>query len=270
MRNEVEIVTGKSSTYHRIILGPIVTDEKELIGYIGLIQDITQSMRAFKESKHFSARLVEIQEEERARISREIHDSLGQLLTALQFEITAAASAFSADAGHAERLLNQSRETISKAILTAHDICHVLRPSLLDDFGLAAALKDHVKDFSTKWNLDIELTCNEIDDRLSKSAETALFRVTQECLSNVLKHAGAKRIAVKLKSHEESVELEIVDDGCGFDPDKLPKSEKKFGLLGMRERISILKGQLEILAKPGEGTTVRTVIPIRQEGEDYG
>ena len=248
--------------FYKSLLSPIATEDKQLIGFVGLNIDVTDLTNAIQENKKFSARLVDIQEDERAKISREIHDSLGQYLTALEFEIKAALSALSNNTDFAKKILQDTRNTIEKAILEAQDLCHLLRPPLLDDYGLIVALKDYFDEYTKMSQIKIEFEYNEKSDRLTKNAETTLFRVSQEALTNILKHAQATLIRIYLKNQIDGVELVINDNGSGFDPDVFNNSQRdQFGLIGMRERVEFLQGSFIIKSEPKKGSEIRAFIP---------
>jgi PAS domain S-box-containing protein len=256
VQQDFSLEQAGSAMYYRIIISPILSDDS-LLGFVGLNIDVTALTQAVKEAQFFSAQLFEIQEEERSRISREIHDSLGQILTALQLEIATVASVMTADPGHAQKILNEARKTITQAIVEARDLCHGLRPQTLDDFGLEAALSDYISEYQKKWKIRIDFKVLGPVDGLSKIAQMAIFRVVQEALVNVLKHAKALHITITLSAVSDVVDLVIKDDGKGFDSRTLlDASYKHLGLAIMKERIEFLGGQFIIHSEHQKGTTI--------------
>ncbi len=242
----------------RVILNGIV------VGVEGFIKDITEAVNTRKRLKKLSARLVDIQEEERARISREIHDSLGQSLTALQFEITATKAALNNDAERARNMLDRACNMVKESIGIAQNLCYTLRPPLLDDFGLISALNDYIEEFQTRWQVPVRFKYNRLNGELDNAAEIALFRVTQEALNNVLKYASAEKIYIKLWKQKRFVCYLIRDYGNGFDTTMLYSAKnEKFGVLGMKERIELQGGEFAITSRPGLGTRVFIKIPFK-------
>jgi signal transduction histidine kinase len=161
------------------------------------------------------------------------------------------------DPGHAQKILNEARKTITQAIVEARDLCHGLRPQTLDDFGLEAALSDYISEYQKKWKIPIDFEVLGPVDGLSKIAQMAIYRVVQEALLNVLKHAKASRITITLSSESDVIDLVIKDDGKGFDSHTLlDASYKHLGLAIMKERIEFLGGQFIIQSEHQKGTTI--------------
>ncbi|MBD3383368.1 PAS domain S-box protein, partial [candidate division KSB1 bacterium] len=234
-----------------------------VIGMEGFVKDITGEVNNRKRLKLLSARLVDIQEEERVRISREIHDSLGQSLTALQFEITATKSALETDARRAKKMLDHSGAMLKESIALAQNLCYTLRPTLLDDFGLIPALKDYMQDFQQRRGIEVWFKHRPLNGDLDESTEIALFRVTQEALNNILKHAFSDKIYIKLWTAHQTVYYLIRDFGKGFDTTVLDTAKnEKFGILGMKERIELQGGEFRIISRPGWGTRVFINVPL--------
>jgi len=256
------------AVHYSTILSPVLTQDGKLIGLVGMNLDVTEQVTTLESLHSVSMRLVQVQEEERRRIAREIHDSLGQHLTALQLEVTAATHALH---GHAElpRALQDAVRTIEESITMAQNLCYDLRPPLLDDFGLEAALRDHVIEYQEKWGIAVDFAAAKLDHLLSRDAETALFRVAQEAMNNVLKHAQARAVCVRLGLSGGRIFLRIQDNGRGFDPGLRLSRERSdhFGLMTMNERIELLGGELVVESKPGSGTTITAWLPM-QKGEE--
>jgi PAS domain S-box-containing protein len=212
--------------------------------------------RAERARTELLARLVFAQEDERRRISREMHDQFGEQLTALGLKIGMLKDAC---AGRAE-LCSQVEALEGVAQQLDRDVDHLvweLRPTALDDLGLRAALANYVQHWSKRVNVSAGLhTSGLLDDRLASEAETTLYRIAQEALTNVAKHARAKNVDVILERRADHVILIIEDDGVGFDPGEESTAGRGFGLLGMQERAALVGATLEIESAAGKGTTV--------------
>ena len=262
-------IRGNDQTiYYSTVLGPIITGDKNLIGIVGINIDLTPQIRAYEESRKISAQLVQIQEDERTRISREIHDSVGQYLTALKLNLAAMEKAVQHQyCSQALKLLYDAQGTISEAMKATEDMYHNLRPPLLDDFGLIVALDDLAREFSQKWDVHVDFQHTNITANLSKNTETALFRIAQESLTNILKHSKAKEISIRFEQRKKWIDLLVEDWGTGFDLEEQKKSKQStgFGLRNMRERAEMLGGTFSIESEPGMGTKVKASIPIGEE-----
>jgi signal transduction histidine kinase len=203
--------------------------------------------------------ILEAQELERARIARELHDEMGSALTAVLLGLTAIDGA--ATVGEARRASAQLRETARSTLENVARMAFDLRPAGLDEFGLASALKGLGRGLEERGGPKVELTLDvPAGERLPARLETALFRITQEALTNVVKHAGASIVRLSLGLRERSVVLTIEDDGRGFS--RAQEREGGFGLVGMRERIASLNGALDIESAPGAGTRLTIEIPL--------
>ena len=203
-------------------------------------------------------RLVNSQEEERRRVAREIHDQMGQQMTALRINIELLAAAPS-DA-QAEVTLNLA-ESLDRSI---DFLAWELRPAALDQLGLAAALKSLVAEWSTRFGIAAECHVAPITGmRFDSDVESNVYRLVQEALHNVYKHAAATHAIVRAKRREDHVVIEVTDDGCGFVPDDPARdTTAHLGLVGMRERAALIGGELHIQSAPGRGATVCLRLPL--------
>ncbi len=262
--NEFFIGSDEDVLVYKLILSPIITLDNSIIGYIGMNIDITDQIKAIDASRKFSARLVQFQEEEREKISREIHDSLGQMLTALKFEISTVSSSLDSNVDKAKKMLTESKSTLNKAIIEARNLCSELRPQLLDDFGLEIAIKDFAKEFSGKWGIKVKVKTESVKEYLTKEAEISFYRIIQEALNNVLKYAKANQVFIELYKKNDHITLSIIDDGIGFDVLNHKKIDGSlhFGIIGMQERVDFLEGEFNINSTPGNGTTIIASVPI--------
>ena len=203
-------------------------------------------------------RVVAGQELERKRLARELHDETGQALTSILLGLKNIEGAASEE--EMRRSVPELRELV---VSTLHDVRRLaveLRPKALDDFGLVPALERLAETFAEQTNVTVDVQAALGDSRLPEEAETALYRIVQEALTNVIKHANARTVSVVLTRKGESVAVVIEDDGRGFDPEATP--DKGLGLLGMRERIALVGGRLSIESRPEHGTTVAVEVPL--------
>jgi signal transduction histidine kinase len=222
----------------------------KIIGALGIAVDVTDSKRAGEELAH---RLLEAQEGERRSIARELHDDFGQVLTAIRLNLQGGARAA------------ESIQLVDDAIQRMRDLALDLRPAILDDLGLEAALRWYVAREAGRAGLAFRLDVESIGTRLAPALETACFRLVQEALTNVVRHAQADEVEVKLDASEGEVRVSISDDGKGFDVRagrRRAAAGGSQGLLIMEERVSLAGGKLEIRSGRGGGTTVAARIPI--------
>ena len=205
------------------------------------------------------ARVTAVQEEERQRIARELHDGLVPVLASLSIRLHTVGKRL-----HREKhpMAGEIREMAEQAQASSRDIRHLihdLRPVALDELGLVPALRQHLARSEQEHGLVIDLIADE-GQRLAGPMETALFRIVQEAVNNVIRHAQALHVSVTLKRTRDQVTLQVVDDGKGFDTQR-PRSGRHVGLWSMRERVEQLGGQFEVRSEPGRGTVVIAVIP---------
>jgi len=203
-------------------------------------------------------RAVQAQEAERKRLARELHDETGQALMSILLGLSAVERAESAEAARAAA--GELRELVVETLQAVRRLAVELRPSALDDFGLEPALRRLGQTVREGGELDVQVEAMLGEERLPADVETALYRIVQEALTNAVKHAGAEHVSIVLTRKQRSVMVMIEDDGCGFDPAVI--SRDGLGLLGMRERVQLLDGELEIETSPGMGTTLVLELPL--------
>jgi len=208
-----------------------------------------------------SARLVHVQEEEQRRIARELHDEVGQALGAVKVELAVARRKIERLTG-ADDLLVDAQVSTESALRSVRDLSHLLHPSVLDDLGLAAALGSLTSDFSKRHDIQMDFDYDGIEDRPSPEAERAVYRIVQEALSNIARHARASAGCVAVQVLPGSIRVVIEDNGVGFDPAEAerPGRRRGLGLLGIRERVSQLAGTVRIGSSPG-GTRIDVELP---------
>jgi signal transduction histidine kinase len=204
-------------------------------------------------------RVVDAQESERKRLARELHDETGQALTSILLGLKPLEASMADDQSRAA--LAELREHVVAALQDVRRLAVELRPAVLDDFGLVPALERLTDAFAEQTNIRVDFHSALGDTRLPNEVETALYRVVQESLTNIVKHASAQRVSVSLARRPSGAAAVIEDDGKGFDQRTL--REDGLGLLGMRERLGLIDGRLEIESRPGAGTTVVAEVPLR-------
>jgi signal transduction histidine kinase len=203
----------------------------------------------------FAARLITVQEEERKRLSRELHDGVGQVITALKMELSRV-QGIDEDATRLER----ARSHADEALQSIRTVSRMLRPTLLDDLGLEAALQWHLEDFSRRTGIRALLSFElPVEDVLSETVNTCIYRTVQESLNNCEKHSGATLVRVTVSQSDQGLSLTVADDGCGLKVTSV--GEDHHGIRGMRERAHILGGQLRLESNEGIGTTVNLNLP---------
>ena len=203
-------------------------------------------------------RAVQAQEAERQRLARELHDETGQALTSILLGLAAVERAETAEA--ARVAAGDLRELVVETLQNVRRLAVELRPSALDDFGLEPALRRLGQTVKESGALDVQVETRLGSERLLPEVETAVYRIVQEALTNVVKHASAQRVSIVVTRMPEKVMVLIEDDGSGFDPDVGPG--EGLGLLGMRERVQLLDGSLAIDAQRGSGTTLAVELPL--------
>ncbi|MCX6638024.1 MAG: sensor histidine kinase, partial [Acidobacteria bacterium] len=216
--------------------------------------------QARRDLQQLSARLLQIQEDERTRLSRELHDEIGQTLTALRLAISRALSWLRTQPPAAEASLEEARLLAEKTLETVRNISVLLRPSLLDDLGLEPALQWQAEDFSRRSGIRCGFFSDSLDENLPAAHRTCVYRVVQEALTNCAKHSAATHVDIHVRQAEGELKLEVADNGKGFPMDA--QRAAGLGILGMRERAAALGGQLLLESAPGEGTRVSIRLPV--------
>jgi signal transduction histidine kinase len=215
---------------------------------------------AHEQLRHLASHLRDAREQERKRVAREIHDELGQSLTALKFDISRLARQLPEGEPVLRERVAAMAALIDGSIHTVQRVSTELRPGLLDDLGLAAAIEWQVEEFAERTGIRCDLHLSEEDVRLESGVATALFRILQETLTNVARHAGANEVQVELAVDPREVVLKVRDDGRGITESEI-SSTQALGLLGMRERARTLGGEVTFEGVRGQGTTVTVRIP---------
>ena len=235
----------------------------------GCVKDITDYKLAEEELKmsreqlrSLSAYLQSAREEERMHIAREIHDELGQLLTALRMELSWLNGRMPELAGKTKSM----SDMIDSGIKTVQKILSVLRPNLLDDLGLIAAIEWQIQEFQKRTGIPCELISDKKEINLDRDVAVAVYRILQEALTNIAKHANATLVRVNLFCEPDQLTMEVTDNGRGITEERI-SNIRSFGLTGMRERVHILRGHFKIAGVHDKGTKVTIAIPLRNDGE---
>ena len=224
--------------------------------------------KALRESeenlRNLSNQILNVQEEERKRISRELHDEVGQALTGISMNLESLKKNGLIKSPTLVRKIADTQNLLQETMEMAHRFARELRPAMLDELGLVPALRSYLKGFANRTGLRVHFRSNPIAENLADDQKTVLFRVAQESLTNVGKHAHASQVTVTVRMLKDSICMAIADNGRSFTADSTnsDSSKKRLGLLGMQERVRLVKGRFTIKPVPGRGTTIRVVIPF--------
>jgi signal transduction histidine kinase len=231
--------------------------ERRLVSQLAIDAENTRALQSL------STKLITAQEEERRHIARELHDEVGQVLSALKMELVVAQRTIDASGGPAT-LLESAQAIASEGLHSVRDMSHLLHPSQLDDLGLAAALDWYTRDFSKRFGVKTEFRQDNLAKRLPAYTEIAAYRIVQEALTNVVKHAEARSCVVTLRREADVLEVSVEDDGAGFDAASLNASggRRGLGLIGIRERALQLNGSVTVTSAVGHGTRVKCTLPV--------
>lgn len=242
----------------------------------GIILNITQSKLGELEVKQAQQQLLELsshiqdaKEQERLRIAREVHDEIGSLLTAIKMDLSWLTQRLPKDHPNLTEKARTIAELVNKAITSASNLAHSLRPGVLDCFGFVAAIEIEAQEFSKRSGIPCSVIKSQDSIELPDTHSITLFRIVQETLNNILKHAQAKHVQVEIVKGEDHLELIISDDGKGFDETARNKP-RSFGLRGIQERIAHLGGEVKIASELGKGTQIAVFVPIEAAGRISG
>jgi signal transduction histidine kinase len=216
-------------------------------------------MRSRQELGELSARLVEVQEEERRSISRELHDEVGQSLGALLVDLGQLARLVAPEDLVIQGQIKHIKSVAENAVKSIRDIALLLRPPMLDDLGLVPALEWQAREVSRRSEMEVEVRPENVSEELRDEVKVCIYRLVQEALNNAAAHAAARNTKVTVFQGADKISVEVTDDGHGFDPDR----QRGMGILGMEERVRRLGGTLTMRSAPGKGTSVKAVLPIR-------
>lgn len=250
-----------------VTISPIKDAQGRVIGASKVARDITERKRLalLLQEAELSGRLLQLQDEERRRIARELHDGAGQLLAALSMNIAAISNEGSRLGPNATQKVDESRSLVDQALSEIRTISHLLHPPLLDEVGLISALSEYVNGFGERSNIKVSLDLPSDWERLPRDVELSIFRIVQECLTNVHRHSGSATAKVRLSHSPFEIQLQVSDQGRGINrevQDKFQAGKSSgVGLRGMRERVRQLGGEMQIRSS-GSGTSVVVLLPL--------
>jgi signal transduction histidine kinase len=227
-----------------------------------------QSLQMQEQLRHLSRQLLLTQEEERKRISRELHDEIVQTLVGINVHLASLTMKAPVNLRSLRKKITRTQRLVEKSVTIVHRFARELRPTVLDDLGLVPALQAFIKDFTKRTNIRIHFTAFAGVEQLTGTQRTVLYRVAQSALTNVHKHAQANKAKVSIRKLEGAIRLEIHDNGKSFEMERIlfAKRHKRLGLLGSRERVEMVGGKFGVESAPGRGTTISAEIPIISEG----
>lgn len=226
-------------------------------------QLLAQSDHLQEQLRQLSRQILSVQEEERKEISRELHDVIAQTLTGINVRLAALAKEAAITTKGLEQNIARTQRLVAKSVDIVHRFARELRPAVLDDLGLIPALHSFVKAFSKRTRIYVHLKVFAGVEELDNDSRTTLYRVAQEALTNVARHAKAGRVDISIQKLPAGIRMKIKDDGKSFPVEKVlnARGGKRLGLLGMRERLEMVGGHFEISSAPGNGTTITAQIP---------
>jgi len=256
---------------------PAVTGRDEVAQIAKAFHELVQTAALMKEletrSKRLAAlstRVARAQEKERERIARELHDGLGQALTAIKLDLSAARRSLSLDLGKASDYLEKARLLTENSLDELRRIAFDLRPPALDHLGLVAALESYARAFEQRFKVAVTVAGNGFASRLPLEVETALYRICQEALANIAEHAQASRCTLTIEQTRDAVKLTVQDDGRGFDPGAIAGPDgavRGIGILSMERRVEELGGEFRVQSRPREGTAILVAVPLASHGK---
>jgi signal transduction histidine kinase len=227
---------------------------------------LEQSQHLQEQLRHLSHQLLSAQEEERKRISRELHDEIAQTLTGINVRLAALKAEATVNTKGLQSKISSTQRMVEKSVDIVHRFARELRPTVLDDLGLMPALHSHLKDFTKRTGIHIHFTSFTLGriKQLDNAGRTVLYRVAQEALTNVVRHAQASQVNVNIQKLRNGLRMEITDNGHGFAVERVlfAKRHQRLGVLGMRERVEMVGGRFSIESTPGQGTTIRAETPF--------
>jgi two-component system, NarL family, sensor histidine kinase UhpB len=262
-----DFALGHGQPWLRSTLDPVLDQHGEISGAIMFLSDISNEKQAevrlrdtLDQLRKLSSHLQIVREEERKSIAREVHDELGHALTALKMEVSWLGRQIDPDNTALAERTRSMTGLIDQTIATVRRISTALRPPVLDDLGLDAALEWLAEDYQNRTGIRTRVALPEQPERIRSGRGSTVFRIVQEALTNVARHAEASEIRIDWRQKEQHIHLSIEDDGLGFDP-QTRCALSGFGLLGMAERARDLNGTLEVHSRPGHGTRIELVFP---------
>ena len=268
-----DITSRKLEEETRQRLEALATSNQKLLFEITKRRVVEKSLKSsekrqrqtLQQLRTLSHRILQVQEEERKRISRELHDEISQVLTGINIHLENLAQNAVINPEELKKQITTTQRLVEKSVDRVHQFARELRPSTLDDLGLIVAFKAGIAEFRERTNIDVTFTaCAEVE-QLNSDRRTVLYRITQEALKNIASHAHASKVKIRMTKSGRKICLEVSDNGQAFEVERvlLDKNHKRLGLIGMRERAEMVGGTFRIASTPGKGTTIQTRIPFQ-------
>jgi signal transduction histidine kinase len=225
---------------------------------------LAQSRQTQEQLRLLSRQLLSAQEEERKKISRELHDVIAQTLTSINVRLTELRKEATLNSKGIERSIERTQKLVERSVNIVHQFARELRPTVLDDLGLIPALHSHMKTFRAQTGIRVSLSASTEVEKVSGDKRTVLYRVAQEALANVARHSHATQAEVKFEILDGAVAMRIRDNGRGFELERVARAKRarRLGLLGMKERLEMVGGNFNVTSAPGQGSTVLAQIPL--------
>ncbi len=255
----------------------IVKRAEKLVAHVGVameflkgnLSDIYETIGDMNKKQLLGIKIIQAQEEERMRVSREIHDGPAQSMANVVLKAELCEKLLAIDTNQSRVELKKVKEIVRTSLKDIRKIIYDLRPMSLDDLGLVPTIERYVDNFIEETGINVELMVLNKDMDIGSIVEIACFRIIQEALNNILKHSKAQDVLIKIEQTQDKLYIVIKDNGVGFDKDKLKAKlgDSGFGLIGMKERAELLNGKLEILSNIGEGTRIILTIPLERKDE---
>lgn len=255
------IATGRDITRRKLSETAVIRSEEHYRDLFHQAHQMQENLR------RMSDRVLKVQEHERQRISRDLHDEVGQALTAINVNLAMLRTSLGPITADSARRLSESQHLIEQTMSNIHNFSRELRPAMLDDLGLLPALRNYVKSFSERTDLVVRLdtTQSENIEQLDSERKVVVYRIVQEGLTNAVKHAHARQVDIIVTGSQHDVRLQLSDDGDGFVPGTPPTDAvpRQLGLIGLGERVRLVGGEFSIHSTPGHGTLLRATIPFK-------
>jgi len=259
----IRVTKAGENVHVSLSISPIRDSNGRITGFSKIARDITERKLAERDLAEMTRRSIEVQEQERTRIGRELHDNISQRLALLAVELVQ----LQGNPAEFQNRLQELQKEVSEIASDVQSLSHELHSASLDYLGMVVAIRSLCKELAAKYEVSIEFRDDQVPTHLAKEVSLCLFRVAQEALHNALKHSGVKQFAVEVTSVSEGVQLVVRDAGVGFDV-KDAKGRGGLGLVSMQERINMVRGQFSIESRPGEGTRVVASVPLTADNKE--
>lgn len=237
-----------------------------VMGYLsGGLQDLFVTLEDIKQKQYLGVKIIKAQEEERQRVARDIHDGPAQLMTNVVLKADLCQKLIDIDKERAKEELENLKYVMRSSLADVRKIIYDLRPMSLDDLGLIPTVDRYIKNYTNNTGIEVDFHVFGDEKEIKNIIELASFRIIQEAMNNIQKHANAKHVAVKLEFVDDNISIIVSDDGKGFNKDmvKVDSQESGYGLISMRERVELLNGKFDIFSSLGRGTKVFVTMPLQ-------